>query len=173
PPPPAPSDSDRSTALNTSDRALTNTSLCEEGMLKESNTRSLGVPPNHFTLTPQTHTIQTHKPHFFALHCQEVGGKNYEASMSHVDSFVKELLSSDVMKEYNRARVYLDENYKSQEHFTRKQHDGAEMSDTSPPMARLLLYSPVKVYSRTGMRAATEDKSASVADGTPLSSLYP
>ncbi|XP_063730658.1 inositol polyphosphate-5-phosphatase A isoform X1 [Eleginops maclovinus] len=63
-------------------------------------------------------TIQTHKPQFLALHCQEVGGKNYEASMSHVDSFVKELLSSDVMREYNRARVYLDENYKSQEHFT-------------------------------------------------------
>ncbi|XP_031244556.1 inositol polyphosphate-5-phosphatase A isoform X6 [Mastomys coucha] len=53
-----------------------------------------------------------------ALHCQEFGGKNYEASMSHVDKFVKELLSSDAMKEYNRARVYLDENYKSQEHFT-------------------------------------------------------
>ncbi|TDH00868.1 hypothetical protein EPR50_G00174200 [Perca flavescens] len=63
-------------------------------------------------------TVQTHKPHFLAVHCQEVGGKNYEASMSHVDSFVKELLSSDAMKEYNRARVYLDENYKSQEHFT-------------------------------------------------------
>lgn len=31
---------------------------------------------------------------------------------------VRELLSSDAMKEYNRARVYLDENYKSQEHFT-------------------------------------------------------
>lgn len=30
----------------------------------------------------------------------------------------RELLSSDAMKEYNRARVYLDENYKSQEHFT-------------------------------------------------------
>ncbi|EMP42164.1 Type I inositol-1,4,5-trisphosphate 5-phosphatase [Chelonia mydas] len=53
-----------------------------------------------------------------ALHCQEFGGKNYEASMSHVDKFVKELLSSDAMKDYNRARVYLDENYKSQEHFT-------------------------------------------------------
>ncbi|XP_006003774.1 inositol polyphosphate-5-phosphatase A isoform X3 [Latimeria chalumnae] len=38
--------------------------------------------------------------------------------MSHVDKFVKDLLSSDTMKEYNRARVYLDENYKSQEHFT-------------------------------------------------------
>lgn len=30
----------------------------------------------------------------------------------------RELLSSDAMKEYNRARVYLDENFKSQEHFT-------------------------------------------------------
>ncbi|XP_061546707.1 inositol polyphosphate-5-phosphatase A-like isoform X2 [Phycodurus eques] len=63
-------------------------------------------------------TVQLHKPHFLAVHCQEVGGKNYEASMSHVDSFVKELLSSDAMKEYSSARVYLDENYKSQEHFT-------------------------------------------------------
>ena len=30
----------------------------------------------------------------------------------------RELLSSDAMKEYSRARVYLDENYKSQEQFT-------------------------------------------------------
>lgn len=63
-------------------------------------------------------TVQTQKPHFVALHCQEVGGKNYEASMAHVDCFVKELLSSEALKEYSRARVYLDENYKSQEHFT-------------------------------------------------------
>lgn len=34
-------------------------------------------------------TVHTHKPHFVALHCQEVGGKNYEESMAHVDSFVK------------------------------------------------------------------------------------
>lgn len=32
--------------------------------------------------------------------------------------FFRELLSSDTMKDYNRARVYLDKNYKSQEHFT-------------------------------------------------------
>ncbi|CAG10166.1 unnamed protein product, partial [Tetraodon nigroviridis] len=72
-------------------------------------------------------TVHTYKPHFLALHCQEVGGKNYEASMSHVDSFVKELLSSDTMKDYNRARVYLDKNYKSQEHFTpqRGQNEGS------------------------------------------------
>uniref|UniRef100_A0A9J7ZJ33 inositol-polyphosphate 5-phosphatase n=2 Tax=Cyprinus carpio TaxID=7962 RepID=A0A9J7ZJ33_CYPCA len=63
-------------------------------------------------------TVQTHRPLFVALHCQEVGGKNYEASMTHVDSFIKELLSSDAMKDFNRARVYLDKNYKSQEQFT-------------------------------------------------------
>uniref|UniRef100_A0A8C0I0P3 inositol-polyphosphate 5-phosphatase n=1 Tax=Balaenoptera musculus TaxID=9771 RepID=A0A8C0I0P3_BALMU len=62
--------------------------------------------------------VHAHRPHFLALHCQEFGGKNYEASMSHVDKFVRELLSSDAMTEYSRARVYLDEDYKSQEHFT-------------------------------------------------------
>lgn len=40
-----------------------------------------------FSLSLQT--VHTHKPHFMAVHCQEVGGKNYEASMSHVDTFVK------------------------------------------------------------------------------------
>ncbi|XP_052007194.1 inositol polyphosphate-5-phosphatase A-like isoform X2 [Xyrauchen texanus] len=63
-------------------------------------------------------TVQAHRPHFVAVHCQEVGGKNYEASMTHVDSFIKELLSSDAMKEFNRARIYLDKNYQSQEQFT-------------------------------------------------------
>ncbi|XP_056617120.1 inositol polyphosphate-5-phosphatase A-like [Triplophysa dalaica] len=63
-------------------------------------------------------TVKTHSPHFVALHCQEVGGKNYEASMMHVDSFIKDLLSSDAMSGFTRARVYLDKNYKSQEHFT-------------------------------------------------------
>lgn len=38
-------------------------------------------------LSPQV--LHAHKPHFMALHCQEFGGKNYEASMSHVDKFVK------------------------------------------------------------------------------------
>ena len=45
-----------------------------------------------FSLSPQA--VHTYKPHFLALHCQEVGGKNYEASMSHVDSFVKYVRSS-------------------------------------------------------------------------------
>ncbi|XP_032278915.1 inositol polyphosphate-5-phosphatase A isoform X2 [Phoca vitulina] len=88
--------------------------------------------------------VHTHKPHFMALHCQEFGGKNYEASMSHVDKFVKELLSSDAMKEYNRARVYLDENFKSQEHFTcfqkrlTKQTRFPVTRDTSSRIAHIL-----------------------------------
>lgn len=62
----------------------------------------------------------------------------------------RELLSSDAMKEYSRARVYLDENYKSQEQFTvsvlrlgagrpipgtgraRAPLDGGGTADTSP-----------------------------------------
>ncbi|XP_052468331.1 inositol polyphosphate-5-phosphatase A isoform X1 [Carassius gibelio] len=63
-------------------------------------------------------TVQTHRPLFLALHCQEVGGKNCKASMTHVDSFIKELLSSEALKDFSRARVYLDKNYESQEQFT-------------------------------------------------------
>ena len=33
--------------------------------------------------------IQKLEPGLVALHCQEVGGKNYEASMQHVNQFVK------------------------------------------------------------------------------------
>lgn len=90
-------------------------------LLVTANVGSLFEDPERLQetwLTEFYQTVQSHKPHFLALHCQEVGGKNYEASMSHVDNFVKELLSSDVMNEYSRARVYLDENYNSQEHFT-------------------------------------------------------
>jgi len=29
------------------------------------------------------------EPGMLAIHCQEVGGKNYEASMQHVNQFVK------------------------------------------------------------------------------------
>lgn len=43
----------------------------------------------HLFLPLSSQAVHTYKPHFLALHCQEVGGKNYEASMSHVDSFVK------------------------------------------------------------------------------------
>ncbi|GLD56034.1 type I inositol 1,4,5-trisphosphate 5-phosphatase isoform X1, partial [Lates japonicus] len=84
-------------------------------LLVTANVGSLFEDPENLQ---KTWLREFYQPHFLAVHCQEVGGKNYEASMSHVDSFVKELLSSDAMREYSRVRVYLDENYKSQEHFT-------------------------------------------------------
>lgn len=48
-----------------------------------------GTPrgPDAAVFPPQV--VHTHRPHFLALHCQEFGGKNYEASMSHVDKFVR------------------------------------------------------------------------------------
>ncbi|XP_042200488.1 inositol polyphosphate-5-phosphatase A isoform X2 [Callorhinchus milii] len=67
-------------------------------------------------------TVITYKPQFIALHCQEVGGKwkgkEYENHMVLVDIFVKEILSSPEMREYNRARVYLDKDFTAHDHFT-------------------------------------------------------
>jgi len=34
-------------------------------------------------------TVSRLDPKFIALHCQEVGGKNYECSMKHVEYFVR------------------------------------------------------------------------------------
>lgn len=58
------------------------------------------------------------KPSFLALHLQEVGGKTYEKSMEYVQEFIKILCESPELQEYNRIRVYLDEDYNSAEHFT-------------------------------------------------------
>lgn len=53
-----------------------------------------------------------------ALHCQEVGGKNYEKSMRYVEDFVKLLVDSDELRLFDKARIYLDEDYSSAENFT-------------------------------------------------------
>lgn len=58
------------------------------------------------------------KPDFLALHLQEVGGKTYEKSMEYVQQFIKMLCESAELSEYNKIRVFLDEDYNSAEHFT-------------------------------------------------------
>lgn len=63
-------------------------------------------------------TVSRLDPKFIALHCQEVGGKNYERSMKHVEDFVRLLMSSEELRLFDRVRVYLDEDYSSAEHFT-------------------------------------------------------
>lgn len=62
--------------------------------------------------------VEKSDPVFIALHCQEVGGKNYENSMKHVSEFVDLLTTTDEMQLYNRVRIFLDEDYSSAENFT-------------------------------------------------------
>ncbi|XP_046565932.1 inositol polyphosphate-5-phosphatase A-like [Haliotis rubra] len=62
--------------------------------------------------------IERLEPCFVALHCQEVGGKNYETSMQHVNQFVKTILASEELVKYDRARVFLDEDYTAADKFT-------------------------------------------------------
>ncbi|KRT80082.1 hypothetical protein AMK59_8662, partial [Oryctes borbonicus] len=63
-------------------------------------------------------TVTKLDPKFIALHCQEVGGKNYENSMKHVEEFVNLLMSSNELRLFDKVRVYLDEDYSSAENFT-------------------------------------------------------
>lgn len=58
------------------------------------------------------------KPDFVALHLQEVGGKTYEKSMEYVQQFIKMLCEAKEFEDFDRIRVYLDEDYNSAEHFT-------------------------------------------------------
>ncbi|XP_076481064.1 inositol polyphosphate-5-phosphatase A [Bombus vancouverensis nearcticus] len=63
-------------------------------------------------------TILRLDPKFIALHCQEVGGKNYEHSTRQVEDFVRLLMSSEELRLFDKIRVFLDEDYSSAEHFT-------------------------------------------------------
>ena len=63
-------------------------------------------------------TIKQLHPQFIALHLQEVGGKTYEQSSHYVKEFVKSLCEAYEMQEFSIVRIYLDENFNSQEQFT-------------------------------------------------------
>ncbi|PSN56232.1 hypothetical protein C0J52_00396 [Blattella germanica] len=65
-------------------------------------------------------TVAKLDPKFIALHCQEVGGKNYKCSMKHVEFFVRLLVSSEELRLFDRVQVFLDEDYSSAENFTSK-----------------------------------------------------
>ncbi|XP_058798036.1 inositol polyphosphate-5-phosphatase A [Phymastichus coffea] len=63
-------------------------------------------------------TVARLDPKFIALHCQEVGGKNYAESMRHVEDFVRLLMESEELRLFDKVRVFLDEDFSSAEHFT-------------------------------------------------------
>ncbi|XP_037068185.1 inositol polyphosphate-5-phosphatase A-like isoform X1 [Pollicipes pollicipes] len=63
--------------------------------------------------------IRDQKPEFVALHCQEVGGKNYETSMQHVSKFVRDVLASpEIDGQFDRAVILLDEDFNRAASFT-------------------------------------------------------
>lgn len=59
------------------------------------------------------------KPQMVAIHCQEVGGKNFETSMKNVSCFTDKILGDDkIVGDYSRVRIFLDENFECLEKFT-------------------------------------------------------
>lgn len=62
--------------------------------------------------------ISNIRPKFLALHLQEVGGKTYEKSMEYVQEFIKHLCEAPETQDFELIRVYMDEDFKSAEHFT-------------------------------------------------------
>ena len=62
--------------------------------------------------------VQRLRPQLLALHCQEVGGKNYEESMQHVDQFVRSLVDSQELADFVHCRIFLDEDFTSTAKFT-------------------------------------------------------
>lgn len=65
-----------------------------------------------------TKLIKLRSPHFIALHFQEVGGKDYKTSMSHVDAFIEKILALNELEDFDTVRGYLDEDFVSVEDYT-------------------------------------------------------
>ncbi|KAL5017078.1 hypothetical protein ScPMuIL_006667 [Solemya velum] len=90
-------------------------------LLITANVGSIFEDPDHMLklwLGEFLKTMKHYQPGFVALHCQEVGGKNYEASMQHVNEFVKSILAAEELQKYDRGRFFLDEDYTAADKFT-------------------------------------------------------
>ncbi|XP_050396837.1 inositol polyphosphate-5-phosphatase A [Patella vulgata] len=90
-------------------------------LLISANVGSIFEDPDHMFkpwMEEFTKSITKLEPGLIAIHCQEVGGKNYEASMQHVNQFIKIILGCEEMQKYDRARVFLDEDYTAADKFT-------------------------------------------------------
>ncbi|XP_063435125.1 inositol polyphosphate-5-phosphatase A-like isoform X1 [Mytilus trossulus] len=90
-------------------------------LLVTANVGSIFEDPDHMLkiwLREFLKSVQHYQPGLLALHCQEVGGKNYEDSMQHVNKFVKAMLGCEELQKYDRARVFLDEDFTAADKFT-------------------------------------------------------
>jgi inositol-1,4,5-trisphosphate 5-phosphatase len=57
-------------------------------------------------------------PDLVALHCQEIGGKDFEIQMPKVNEFVSKLRRLKCFKQFDRVRGWLDTNFKDHNGFT-------------------------------------------------------
>jgi inositol-1,4,5-trisphosphate 5-phosphatase len=57
-------------------------------------------------------------PDLVALHCQEIGGKDFEIQMPKVTEFVSKLRKLKCFNQFNRIRGWLDTNYQDHDGFT-------------------------------------------------------
>jgi len=90
-------------------------------LLITANTGSIFEKPELLTvwLIEFANLLRQHPSDFIALHCQEVGGKDYEKFMHTLDQFLKDLLQlPEISSDFNRHRLYFDSDYTSQETFT-------------------------------------------------------
>lgn len=66
----------------------------------------------------KTHFIK-YKQQFVAIHCQEIGGKNYSSSMRNLSTFIDKFLNDETLNsEYDKTRIFLDEDFECLEKFT-------------------------------------------------------
>ncbi|KAG9510375.1 Inositol polyphosphate-5-phosphatase A, partial [Fragariocoptes setiger] len=59
-------------------------------------------------------TTVKHRPQFIGLHCQEVGGKNYEChhTTKFVTKFLEKVLQLPDLASYGRVRIFLDQDFR-------------------------------------------------------------
>jgi len=63
--------------------------------------------------------LHRHPSDFIALHCQEIGGKDYEQFMHILDPFIEKLSQlTEITTNFSRQRFYFDSDYSSQKTFT-------------------------------------------------------
>ncbi|XP_023929969.1 type I inositol 1,4,5-trisphosphate 5-phosphatase isoform X1 [Lingula anatina] len=97
------------------------TDLTSKVMLITANVGSIFEDPERMLkmwLNEFVATVTKLQPMFLAIHMQEVGGKNYEESMQYVNHFIKTMLASEDLECYDKARVFLDEDFTAVDKFT-------------------------------------------------------
>ncbi|XP_055329601.1 inositol polyphosphate-5-phosphatase A-like [Paramacrobiotus metropolitanus] len=63
--------------------------------------------------------VALRRPQLIALHCQELGGKKAtRTTMEQTSQFARQLLERAELAEYDRVRIFLDENFRSMDTFT-------------------------------------------------------